>query len=312
MQPAVYQPVTVTTDEGTSAPPSYAPSADGQAIPPPHSPNAAAVSAPGTNQYIGAQEVPQQMMQQQPQQNIQYVPSSATGYAPVPQQPPQPMMAVYQPGPSGLAIAEGQAPVHQSYVQQPVVYAAAANQNIGVNQANQQIPLSVATGYSTMPQAQQPVMMVCPPGHSAPMKAQTQPQAPPTWRYGLCECFDDFGTCCKVCWCPCLAAGDIWEQGLEKSWLSGCGLFLFFAVLPVILSYISQYMSGIPFLTFLYPFLWTGKLRESRAIRGSYIEDCCSFYWCGLCHMTRDVREAKAMQEERLQAAQMPVQTAMV
>ncbi|KAK3421708.1 hypothetical protein EUGRSUZ_G02339 [Eucalyptus grandis] len=36
--------------------------------------------------------------------------------------------------------------------------------------------------------------------------------SPAPWSTGLCNCCDDFSSCCLTCWCPCITFGRIAEM----------------------------------------------------------------------------------------------------
>ena len=213
MKSAIYESTSPPMKEGLSArpPSSCAPTSNGQALPPPsYSPNAAAAAAapaPATNQDMGLHPMPQQIPL-----------SIATGYAAVPQYAvaAQPAQFQYAPGPQ---------------------YAVAAQPK-----------------YAAIPQGSpmppQRIVAVYPPGHSVPMQTQAQSGSKGTckncdscsscseWdmKYGLCDCFGDWDSCCTVSFCPYIAAGRIYESGLNKNFMGGFCL-LFLLELPSILFY---------------------------------------------------------------------------
>merc|ERR1712130_794275 len=93
------------------------------------------------------------------------------------------------------------------------------------------------------------------------------------WSNGLFECFGDCGSCLYVYFCPCCAAGSIYEAAEMGSCCIGC--FLFCLLQPC------------------HPCIVTGPLREKKGIEGSCMGDTCVFCWCGLCQMTRELREVR-------------------
>ena len=93
------------------------------------------------------------------------------------------------------------------------------------------------------------------------------------WRNGFLECFDDIGACALVCFCPCVAAGEIYEKGELGSCPVGCILYCFLGI--------------------CYPCLFTGPLRKNKGIQGSCMNDTCLCCCCGCCQMTRELREVR-------------------
>merc|ERR1711997_949116 len=96
---------------------------------------------------------------------------------------------------------------------------------------------------------------------------------PRGWSNGLFSCFGDCGSCLYVYFCPCCAAGAIYEGAEMGSCCIGCMLFCC--------------------LTECWPCITTGALRNKRGIEGSCLSDTCTFYCCTCCHMTRSLREVR-------------------
>ena len=94
-----------------------------------------------------------------------------------------------------------------------------------------------------------------------------------SWSNGLFECFGDISACLKVCFCPCCAAGEIYEEGGMGSCMVGCILYCFLGI--------------------CYPCVITGPLREKKGIEGSCVTDTCLCCFCGCCQMTRELREVR-------------------
>lgn len=92
------------------------------------------------------------------------------------------------------------------------------------------------------------------------------------WSNGLFDCCSSPCAFLKVCFCPCLAAGEIYVG----SCLVGCVIFSFLG--PC-----------------CYPCCFTGPLRQVKGIPGSMCTDCllicCPLTGC--CQMTRELREVR-------------------
>ena len=82
------------------------------------------------------------------------------------------------------------------------------------------------------------------------------------WNNGLFSCFGDISACLKVCFCPCCAAGEIYEEGGMGSCMVGCILYCC--------------------LSICYPCVITGPLREKKGIEGMCFFCICksSIFFC--------------------------------
>lgn len=174
------------------------------------------------------------------------------------------------------------------------------------------------------PQGQQPntnqmplqIQQQPPPGQHQIVWIQQQPQkvvvmaGPRAWTYGLCGCCDDCESMCLVTWCPCIAAGKIYEAlGSGKQFGVGVVIHLTIFWLPFIvyvLTEIPLHLIG----AFIYPAVYTGPLRRLYNIAGNYCGDCICIAFCGCCQMTRELREVKYM--EALKAQQNAPQTVVI
>ncbi|XP_010265360.1 PREDICTED: cell number regulator 2-like [Nelumbo nucifera] len=108
-----------------------------------------------------------------------------------------------------------------------------------------------------------------------------QPQTPAPWSTGLCDCCDDFSSCCLTCWCPCVTFGriaEIVDRGSTSCGVSG-------ALYTLILC-----MTGC---SCLYSCFYRSKLRGQFFLEESPCTDCCVHCCCGECALCQEYRELK-------------------
>eukprot|EP01084_Bolivina_argentea_P187900 323580_1 len=90
------------------------------------------------------------------------------------------------------------------------------------------------------------------------------------WSHGLFECFGDCTACLYSWCCPCCAAGEIQRDGEIGSFFLGCMLLCLCEP--------------------CHPCCVTGQLREKLGIEGSCPLDCCTWVFCPVCQLTRELR----------------------
>ena len=135
--------------------------------------------------------------------------------------------------------------------------------------------------------------LICTHTHTVKLPTTVMPGG---WSNGLFGCLGDCGACCKVIFCPCCAAGEIYEGAGIGSCFVGCLLF--------------------SFLGPCYPCLFTAPVRNKYNINGScpyvhilsytirifahstkqylfFRSDTCLMCFCGCCQMTRELREVR-------------------
>jgi len=104
------------------------------------------------------------------------------------------------------------------------------------------------------------------------------------WTYGLCGCFGDIGLCVVTYFVPCYTAGKVaeavGESCIKYAILSMCG------------------PCGIYFSAKI-----RQKVRETKGIEESFMNDCLMHWFCALCAFIQEAREV---------ADQMPGGQAMV
>ncbi|XP_062569502.1 cornifelin homolog [Saccostrea cucullata] len=106
---------------------------------------------------------------------------------------------------------------------------------------------------------------------------QQAPTRPPKrdWSTGICGCFEDFGSCCAVFFCPqfymCYLSSKLGESCCLPCAIAGTGAL-------------------IPLRT---------KIRAENNIHGSICDDCCMVCWCPQCVMCQLSREYDNIQLNR-------------
>ena len=114
-----------------------------------------------------------------------------------------------------------------------------------------------------------------------PMTAfQQQPQAfkQGSFQNHFCSCFDDCGTCCLGCWCPCILYGQtrarLQNPYLPREQLPGCsGSCCGFAAVLLFCA---------PFQC-IFGWLQRGDIRERYGIEGDACVDCLAHSFCDCC-----------------------------
>ncbi|XP_023002047.1 cell number regulator 2-like isoform X2 [Cucurbita maxima] len=101
------------------------------------------------------------------------------------------------------------------------------------------------------------------------------------WSTGLCDCFDDLGSCCCTFWCPCVPFGqaaEIIDEG-SNSCLCQASIFTVISCFtPCICLYTCYYRS---------------RLRAKYQLQQTPCNDCCVHFWCLGCAMCQEYRELK-------------------
>ncbi|KAK3083325.1 hypothetical protein FSP39_019492 [Pinctada imbricata] len=92
------------------------------------------------------------------------------------------------------------------------------------------------------------------------------------WQHGLFGCFDNMTICLLSFFVPCYQVGKNAEAIGESCILCGIGSFFF---IPLV--------------------ILRGKIREAKGIQGSFIGDCCVYYWCGYCAIAQEGMEVQGM-----------------
>ena len=96
-----------------------------------------------------------------------------------------------------------------------------------------------------------------------------------TWNSGICDCMSDCGSCCIVCWVPCVQYGMNAEK-IENGSCALCGTV--YCLLGECACCLVMYQRGL--------------VRTKYGIEGTTCNDClCSFFctWCALCQIAREV-----------------------
>ncbi|XP_073057645.1 protein PLANT CADMIUM RESISTANCE 11-like [Primulina eburnea] len=121
-----------------------------------------------------------------------------------------------------------------------------------------------------------PVNRIVPP--VTPAAAISTLRYPVPWSTGLCDCCDDFSTCCLTCWCPCITFGRIAEVVDRGSTSCGVSGALYSVILCV---------SGC---SCLYSCFYRSKLRGQYFLEESPCADCCVHLCCETCALCQEYR----------------------
>ena len=90
------------------------------------------------------------------------------------------------------------------------------------------------------------------------------------WPYGLFNCTDDMASCLYVLCCPLYAAGEIYDESKMGNFFTGC--------------------LSCCFCSFIYPCMFTSRIRKNYGIKGSIWMDMLFCYGCGCCQLCRELR----------------------
>ncbi|KAJ4843149.1 hypothetical protein Tsubulata_018576 [Turnera subulata] len=105
------------------------------------------------------------------------------------------------------------------------------------------------------------------------------PHSPVPWSTGLCDCFNDFSSCCLTFWCPCITFGriaEIVDRGALSCAISG-GLYTLLVC-----------VTGCGCL---YSCIYRAKMRGQFALEESPCADCCVHWCCEPCALCQEYRE---------------------
>eukprot|EP01064_Diplonema_japonicum_P039177 TRINITY_DN975_c0_g2_i2.p1 TRINITY_DN975_c0_g2~~TRINITY_DN975_c0_g2_i2.p1 ORF type:complete len:189 (+),score=45.56 TRINITY_DN975_c0_g2_i2:54-569(+) len=121
------------------------------------------------------------------------------------------------------------------------------------------------------------------PAFAASSSYVTMPLPTETWEAGVCDCFQDIGLCCDVCFCTCCQAGRIYDAAFEHKPDS-------FNVPVCLLMVGASYFFGA-IATCVFSMCMRDKVRTSYGIMGDGCDDCCMSFWCAPCVMCQVHRE---------------------
>jgi len=148
-------------------------------------------------------------------------------------------------------------------------------------QSRDQPTMDARQGYTAQPQ------MSTTPGGGENWRGGPQLTISPTLKQGtfsngFCSCFDDCGTCCLGCWCPCILFGKtharLRNPALTKENLPCCSgpCCAFAAVL----------MLCAP-LQCIFGFMQRDEIRSRYGIEGNGCTDCLAHTCCDCCVFSR-------------------------
>jgi len=116
------------------------------------------------------------------------------------------------------------------------------------------------------------------------------------WNYGLCDCFQTFGTCCYACWCPCMVYGET-KSKVQYLQVHGrphpkggdsCGAWTWAYCILHSFCYVGP----------CFQCMLRGEVRQRHRIKGNPFTDFLSSCCCGPCEQTQELREVE--DEERV------------
>ncbi|KAF8033107.1 hypothetical protein BT93_D1874 [Corymbia citriodora subsp. variegata] len=107
--------------------------------------------------------------------------------------------------------------------------------------------------------------------------------SPAAWSTGLCNCCDDFSSCCLTCWCPCITFGRIAEMVDRGSTSCGVSSALYALMMCV---------TGCPCM---YSCCYRSKLRGQYFLQERPCTDCCVHFCCEECALCQEYRQLKSL-----------------
>lgn len=97
------------------------------------------------------------------------------------------------------------------------------------------------------------------------------------WSHDIFSCCDDISTCLSTLVCPCVMFGRVAEDiGSGSCIICGASLLL-------------------PPLTFISRMVVRGRIRESKGIDGSTVNDCLLILFCPFCSLVQEVQEVQSL-----------------
>ncbi|KAI3915808.1 hypothetical protein MKX01_013264 [Papaver californicum] len=110
-----------------------------------------------------------------------------------------------------------------------------------------------------------------------------QRQHPIPWSFGLCDCFDDFSTCCLTCGCPCVTFGRIAETVDRGS--TSCG----------VIGALYMMIMCVTGCSCLYSCFYRSKLRGRYFLKESPCTDFAAHCCCEECSLFQEHRQLKKL-----------------
>ncbi|XXG81543.1 hypothetical protein AAC387_Pa09g2150 [Persea americana] len=102
-----------------------------------------------------------------------------------------------------------------------------------------------------------------------------------SWSTGLCDCFDDCGSCCLAFWCPCIAFGriaEIVDRGANSCTKSSATYVLL------------GMLTGMQ-IQWLFSCGYRSRLREQYQLPEKPCDDCLVHCFCGHLALCQEYRE---------------------
>ncbi|KAL8171112.1 hypothetical protein V2J09_022916 [Rumex salicifolius] len=158
--------------------------------------------------------------------------------------------------------------------------------------------------YSQPPPPGPHVAQGIPMGGPQPVVIQAPPaqQRPGYWSSGLCDCFSDVRSCCLVCWCPCVAFGQLSEvvdkgtsckYKLKLEPLTCCcngSLYLCLCSVGAM-----AMVFGLPLsCQWIYSCTYRAKIKQDLGMPPSCCEECCLHFWCEPCSLCQEYRQIQS------------------
>lgn len=99
---------------------------------------------------------------------------------------------------------------------------------------------------------------------------------------GVCDCFDDIGTCCCGCWCPIIRASQTAHAASIRYFWYSMLIFGFAFMLPLFI--------GWAVIFWVIRVCYRMKLRQRAGLQENSINDCCCTLFCGPCTNCQEAR----------------------
>ncbi|KAI0053145.1 PLAC8-domain-containing protein [Auriscalpium vulgare] len=138
-------------------------------------------------------------------------------------------------------------------------------------------------------------MQLLPGGNRNALNKKFNSKGERDWSHGLCSCFEDCGTCCLACWCPCVVYGKnkqridyLERRGTPRP--DGGATFSADCTMHALAGCLGGWGWVLQIGS-------RGEVRTRYNIRGTVFEDCCISFWCNGCDLVQEHREIQAEEQ---------------